>query len=122
MRSNNNTSARENNMRIVERKTVYRSAVYPCVTAAMWTQNGQWNISYIRNDEILGKWHRGSETYIRRVWETKYPAVKRPVNYCQCEACTDSDAWWTWPIPVADCAEKVFDDSEYRDSSGKAIV
>jgi len=36
---------------------------------------------------------------------------------CQCEACTSKairDEWWTWPIPVADCAEKVFDDSEYR--------
>ena len=79
---------KENGMRIVERKSVYRSAVYPCVTAALWTAHGEWNISYIRNDEILGRWHRGSETYIRRVWETKYPAVTRPINYCQCEDCT----------------------------------
>ena len=79
---------KENGMRIVERKSVYRSAVYPCVTAALWTAHGEWNISYIRNAEILGRWHRGSETYIRRVWETKYPAVTRPINYCQCEDCT----------------------------------
>ena len=79
---------KENEMRIVERKSVYRSAVYPCVTAALWTAHGEWNISYIRNGEILGRWHRGSETYIRRVWETKYPAVTRPINYCQCEDCT----------------------------------
>jgi hypothetical protein len=39
---------------------------------------------------------------------------------CQCEDCTGNatrDAWWTWPIPVADCAEKVFDDT-----SDSAIV
>ena len=80
--------ATERSMTIVERKSVYRSAVYPCVTAAMWTAHGEWNISYIRNGEILGKWHRGSETYIRRVWESKDPAVPRAINYCQCEAST----------------------------------
>ena len=75
-------------MTIVEQKSVYRSAAYPCVKAAMWTEHGQWNISYIRNGEILGKGHRGNETYIRRVWNSKYPAVPVPINYCQCEACT----------------------------------
>ena len=75
-------------MTIVEQKSVYRSAAYPCVKAAMWTEHGQWNISYIRNGEILGKWHRGNETYIRRVWNSKYPAVPVPINYWQCEACT----------------------------------
>ena len=54
----------------------------------MWTNHGMWFISYIRNGEIMGKWHRGGETYIRRVWESKYPAVRVPINYCQCEACT----------------------------------
>ena len=88
MKNNNNTSLRESNMTIIARKSVYRSAVYPCVTAAMWTNHGMWFISYIRNGEIMGKWHRGGETYIRRVWESKYPAVRVPINYCQCEACT----------------------------------
>ena len=75
-------------MTVVEKKNVYRSAVYPCVKAALWTEHGQWNISYIRTGEILGKWHRGNETYIRRVWNSKYPAVPVPINYSQCEACT----------------------------------
>ena len=34
---------------------------------------------------------------------------------CQCEDCTGRDdtqaEWWTWPIPVAGCAEKVFRDA-----------
>ena len=81
-------TSKEKRMRIVEKKSVYSSAVYPCLTAAMWTEHGQWNSRYIRNGEILGKWQRGSETYIRRVWETKYPTVTRMINYCQCEACT----------------------------------
>ena len=81
-------TSKEKRMTVVEKKNVYRSAVYPCVKAALWTEHGQWNISYIRNGEILGKWHRGNETYIRRVWNSKYPAVPVPINYCQCEACT----------------------------------
>ena len=38
---------------------------------------------------------------------------------CQCEACTANEdtrddtptEWGTWPIPGADCAEKVFQDA-----------
>ncbi len=33
----------------------------------------------------------------------------------------EADQWWTWPIPVAECAETVLDDTdkdEYRNHQG----
>ena len=30
----------------------------------------------------------------------------------------EADQWWTWPIPVAECAETVLDDTDSDETSG----